>query len=292
MSVPSAVRVARWLAPLSAAALLAAGAAAQDAARRALEHKLDFVRQLVADSPAARRIAASGNADALQLLEDGRRHYARANEALRGGDPAAAERAADEAIWSLGRARQLVPDDLNRTIAARVRYQQLLSSAERMVPAYRTHLSHAGSADAPDLAAALELIEQAKSLAAAERHADANRALLQAERHLLVGLNRTIGDRTLVYRAHFETPAAEFDYELQRHRSLRDLVPVAIDELKPGAEARALIGRHVERSESLRAQAEALAGERRHDAALETVRAATAILQQALTAAGLAMPGQ
>jgi hypothetical protein len=283
---------ARWLVPLSAALFVAAATAQDATARRTVEQKLELVRQLVSDSPGARRIAASGNAAAQRHLDEGRRHFERAAEALRAGDIAAAGAAADEALWSFGRARQLVPDDMNRAIAERVRYQQLLQSAERMVPTFRAHLAHAGAADAPDLAAALELIEQAKTLAAAERIAEANRALLQAERHLLVGLNRTIGDRTLVYRAHFETPALEFDYELERHRSLHDLVPVAIDELKPGAEARTAIRQLVERSRSLRARAVALAGERRHEAALETVREATALLHSALTTAGLAMPTQ
>lgn len=282
----------RWLIALSAALFIAAALAQDAAARRTVEQKLELVRQLVSDSPAARRIAASGNSAAQRHLEEGRRHFERAGEALRAGDIAAAGAAADEALWSFGRARQLVPDDMSRAIAERVRYQQLLQSAERMVPTYRGHLAHAGAADAPDLAAALALIEQAKTLAAAERIGEANRALLQAERHLLVGLNRTIGDRTLVYRAHFETTAQEFDYELERHRSLHELVPVAIDQLKPGAEARAAIGQLVERSQSLRARAVALAGERRHEAALDTVREATALLQRALTTAGLAMPTQ
>lgn len=280
----------RWLAPLCGTILVAAVFAQDATARRTVEQKLELVRQLVSDSPAARRIAASGNATAQRHLDEGRRHYEQAGDALRAGDIAAAGAAADEALWSFGRARQLVPDDANRAIAERVRYQQLLQSAERMVPTFRAHLAHAGSTDAPDLAAALELIEQAKTLAAAERMTEANRALLQAERHLLVGLNRTIGDRTLVYRAHFETPALEFDYELQRHGSLHELVPIAIDELKPGEEARAAVRRLVERSLSLRERAVALARERRHEAALETVREATALLQSALTTAGLAMP--
>lgn len=283
----------RWLlAPMSAAVVVASASAQDAAARRTVEQKLELVRQLMSDSPASRRIAASGNAAAQRHLDEGRRHFERAGEALRAGDIAAAGAAADEALGSFGRARQLVPDEANRAIAERVRYQQLLRSAERMVPTYRTHLEHAGATDAPDLAAAVDLIEQAKAHAAAERIAEANRALLQAERHLLIGLNRAIGDRTIVYRAHFETPALEFDYELQRHRSLHDLVPVAIDELKPDTEARAAIRRFVERSQALRARAVALAGERRHEAALKTIREATALLHDALTAAGLAMPTQ
>ena len=274
-----------------ASLLLPAAAPAQDAeARRSVEQKIEFARQLVFDSPVARRIAASNNAAAKGHVDEGRTLLAQAGDAMKAGDLAGAERAANEAIWALGRARQLVPDDMSRTIAERVRYQRLMESAERIVPTYRMHLSHAGLSDSPDLNAALGLIDEARSLAGAERLADANRALLQAERHLLIGLNRTIGDKTLVVSTHFDSPAKEFDYELERHRSYLELVPLAIEEFKPGEDARALIRRFIERSQALRAQAAAQAGNRQHDAALVSVREAVNFLQRALSAAGLVMP--
>lgn len=260
--------------------------------RRSVEQKLVFVRQLLTDSPATRRIAASGNAAAMQQIEEGRAQLERATSALEAGDLAAAETAANAAIWALGRARQLVPDDMNRVIAERVRYQQLLLSAERIVPTYRAHLARAGVSDAPDLSAALALLEEARTLAASERLADANRALLQAERHLLVGLNRTIADRTLVYTAHFESPEKEFDYEMERFKSFVELVPIALAEFKPDSQAQAQVRQLLEQGQGMQAQATAQAGNRRYDAALATLRAGTQLIQRALSAAGLVIPTQ
>ncbi|MCU0940015.1 MAG: hypothetical protein MUC86_12990 [Burkholderiaceae bacterium] len=266
---------------------------AQEAgARRSVEQKLVFVRQLLTDSPATRRITASGNAAAIQQVEEGRAQLERAAAAFEAGDLAAAETAANAAIWALGRARQLVPDDMNRVIAERVRYQQLLLSAERMVPTFRSHLARAGVSDAPDLSAALALVEEARTLAASERLTEANRALLQAERHLLVGLNRTIADRTLVYTAHFESPDKEFDYELERFKSFVELVPIALAEFKPGADAQAQVQQLLEQGQGLRAQATAQAANRGFDAALVTLRAGTQLIQRALSAAGLVIPTQ
>ena len=274
-----------------ASLLVSASVSAQDiGARRAVEQKIEFVRQLAIDSPASRRIAASDNVAARRHFEEGQALFERAGAALRAGELAVAEQAANEAIWSFGRARQLVPDDVNRSIVQRVRYQQLMQSAERIVPTFRMHLSHAGMSDSPDLSAALGLIDEARSLAGAERLDDANRLLLQAERHLLVGLNRMIGDRTLVVSAHFDSPAKELDYELERHRSLAELVPLAVDELKPSEDARVLIRRFVERSQALRVQAQAQAGRSQHEPALASVREAINFLQRALTAAGLVIP--
>jgi hypothetical protein len=267
--------------------------AAQEAGpRRSVEQKLVFVRQLLTDSPATRRIAASGNAAAVQQVEEGRAHLERATAAFEAGDLAVAETAANAAIWSLGRARQMVPDDTHRVIAERVRYQQLLLSTERMVPTFRSHLARAGVSDAPDLSAALALVEEARTLAASERLADANRALLQAERHLLVGLNRTIADRTLVYTAHFESPDKEFDYELERFKSYVELVPIALAEFKPGAPTQAQVQQLLDQGQDMHAQATAQAGSRRYDAALATLRAGTQLIQRALSAAGLVIPTQ
>jgi hypothetical protein len=272
---------------------LLAPAQAQDAAlRRSVEQKLAFVRQMLADSPAARRIAASDSAAAKQHLEDGRTEYERADAALASGDLAGAETAANAAIWALGRARQLVPDDMRRAISDRVRYAQLLLSTERMVPTYRAHLARAGLNHAPDLEAALGLVEQARMLAAAERLGEANRALLQAERHLLVGLSRTIADRTLVYSAHFDSPEKEFDYELDRFRSHVELVPIALDEFKPGAGERAQVEALLAQGQALRAQAVAEAKGRQFAGGLATIRAATQSVQRALSAAGLVIPTQ
>lgn len=273
--------------------LLLATVQAQEAgARRAVEQKLAFVKKMLSDSPAASRIAASDNAAAKQHFAEGRSQAERAGEALEAGDLAAAESAANAAILSLGRARQLVPDDMNRVIADRVRYSQLLLSTERIVPTYRSHLARAGLSSAPDLEAALNLLDQARTLAAAERLGEANRALLEAERHLLVGLNRTIQDRTLVYTAHFDSPEKEFDYELARFRSYLDLVPIALDEFKPAAAARAQVRELVEHGESLRQQAQAQAKNRQFEGGLAAIRAATESVQRALTAAGLVIPTQ
>jgi hypothetical protein len=278
--------------PLLFAALFASAQAQPAPERTAVEQKLAFARQLLADSPAVRRIAASGNAQAQADIAEGQAQLTRATEAMRSGDLAAAEQGANAAIWAMGRARQRVPDDMNRAIAERTRYQQLLLSAEKMVPSFRAHLARGGRDDSPDLSAALTLIAQAREHAAAERLAEANRALLDAERHLLVGLSRTIADTTLVYSAHFDSPAREVEYELARHASLVELLPVALAELRPAADAQAQAQRLAERSRELRAQAQRHASANRFDTALPLLHEASQLAQRALTAAGLVMPSQ
>ncbi len=274
------------------AALTGSLPAQELAQKRALEQKLEFVRTLIADSPAVQRISASTNDVAKKHLEEGRQQYGNAVELLKLGDLQAAEKAANDAIWSMGRARQLVQDTSNRLVAEKLRNQQLLASTERLIPTYKTYLAQSGLDADADLAAAQGLIEQAAALAGAEKVTDANRALLDAERHLLLGLTRLVGSKTIDYTPRFDTAAKEYEYELDRHRSFGDLVPLAVGELNPGTDARNLIARFVERSQSLRSQAVSLAGQKQYANAVGLLKEATLQLQRALAAAGLTVPQQ
>jgi hypothetical protein len=287
------MNVRRGLAASIVCVALSGALPAQELAqKRALEQKLEFVRTLIADSPAVQRITASGNDVAKKHLDDGRRQYTNAVDLLKAGDLQAAEKAANDAIWAIGRARQLVQDTSNRLVAEKLRNQQLLASTERLIPTYKTYLAQSGLDADADLAAAQGLIDQADALAVAERIGDSNRTLIEAERHLLLGLTRLVGSKTLDYTPRFDNPAKEFDYELERHRSFGDLVPLAVGELNPGTDARNLIARYVERSQVLRAQAVAQASQKQFANAVGLLKEATLQLQRALAAAGLTVPQQ
>ncbi len=260
--------------------------------KRALEQKLEFVRTMIADGPVVQRISASGNDVARRHLEDGRAQYTNAIDLLKAGDLNAAEKAANDAISSIGRARQMVQDSGTRQTAEKARHAQLLASTERLIPTYKAHLAQSGLDADADLAAAQDLVGQASALAQAEKLADANRTLLEAERHLLLGLTRLVGSKTIDYTPRFDTPAKEYEYELERNRSFGDLVPLAMGELNPGTDARTLITRFVERGKTLREQAVAQASQKQFANATGLLKEATLQLQRALAAAGLTVPQQ
>jgi hypothetical protein len=104
--------------------LAAAGAAGGDDARTQAEQRVRLAARLIADSPAAQRIQASGNAAAISHLDEGRLHLSVAEEALKAGDPAKARKSADESLQHLGIARRLVPDQPSRQQALRARHEQ------------------------------------------------------------------------------------------------------------------------------------------------------------------------
>jgi hypothetical protein len=293
----------RRIAALLAASLLAgyAGAAAAQADRPSatgapspelVRQKQALAQRLLADAPALARIAASGNAEAAQQLERARARHGSASGALQAGDYTAANALLNEAIAAIGRARQLAPDPAGRADEERGRYDQLLAGIDSLRESYREHLSHLGREAGNDAAWATvsQLVERARALAAGQRVGEANRVLLRAESAQLDAFGAVLAGRTLDYTPHFGEPADEFRFELERHRSYVELVPLAVAELRPGADASKLVARYVDRGEQLRRTAQQRAAASDYATALTSIRAGTAYLQRALLAAGLAVP--
>lgn len=277
-------------AALAAALLVGSGATqAQDEAQQRVqvEQRLKLVASLLSDSRRAQRIVTSGSSEAVAHLDEGRVHHSLAAELLVKGDLAGARKAADEALKHLGMASRHVPDAPSRREAAKARHEQLLASVERLLESLR---ARAGQAEAADVTSALGLVTVSRQQAQEGRYEEANQSLAQAERHVLAGMNRTLNATTLDYTVRASTPVEEFQVELARHRGLADLIPLAVRDLQPRADALALIERYGESRSALYGQA--LQHFQSGDVvqALVHLRNATLFVQRALLAAGLVAP--
>lgn len=268
--------------------------AAAVTARRAVEQKALLVQRLLADSPAVKRINESGNEEARSHFAAAARHQSRAAAALQAGDVPNADAQLNEALWMIGKARQLVPDSMKRVIEYRFRYAQLLASVESMEHAYRGHLQRLNQTPAQDASwvKVARMMEQAKTYRTAEQLPEANRELLNAQSALLAALGALLKGVTLDYTPRFSQVSDEFGFELTRHDSYADLVPIALAELSPAETARKATHRHVESSRGLKQQAQQLAAAKNYDDALKAIRAGTEELQRALQSAGLVVPQQ
>lgn len=269
--------------------LLALPGAAADDARAQLEQRVQLAARLLADAPTAQRIAVSGNAQAISQLDEARLHHALAAEALQRGDLVLARREVDAALRHVSQARRLVPDAAARQAAAGRRQEQMQATLARLVDAWRAHGGAEVEQDG-DFYAAQSLIASARGFAEAGRHIDAVFTLDLAERHVLAGMNRALHARELDYTQRAATPEQEFQIELLRYQGLSELVPLAVSELRPRADAQVLIERYGQTSRELHAQA--LQKSQGGDAAgaLEPLRQAMLFLQRALQAAGVALP--
>jgi hypothetical protein len=273
--------------PAFALLLAVAFASAADDPRTQAELRVRLAARLIADSPASQRIQASGNPVAISHLDEGRLHLSAAEDALKAGDHAKARKSADESLQHLGMARRLVPDQPSRQQALRARHEQHLASVERLVEAWRVR---AGSRSDNALLDATGLVGQAKRFGDEQRYDDSLRTLATVEQQLVAGFARVFPSRELDYTARGTDPAEAFGDEMASYSALSELVPLAVRELAPRADARSLIERYMQSARALHAQAQQRfeAGERA--AALATLRNATLYVQRALAAAGVVTP--
>jgi hypothetical protein len=239
---------------LVAALGVPAAAAAADEARVQVEQRIRLAARTLADSPAVQRIVASGHAAARSHLDEGRLHQSHAEEALARGDLVAARKSADDALMHLAMARRLVPDVPAHQAAQRVRHEQLLAALERLIEAWRVRTGTA-SADT-ELLDATGLVGNARMLGQEGRYDESLRLLAAAEQRVLAGLGRLHASRELDYTVRSDTPLDEFRQELARHAELAELVPLALRELKPAADAQLLIERYQQTARTLRTQAQ------------------------------------
>lgn len=279
--------MSRWWAALC----LVAGPvlAADESLRQQLEQRVRLAARLIGEGAVAQRIAASGNAEATAHFDEGRLHLSVAEGLLGQGDLAGARREADEALRHVAMARRLVPDAPARLAGQRQRVDQKASNLEGLIRSWRAHLGATDAADG-DLVAAISLSGAARRLGDQSRYEEALQALDTAERHVLLGMNRLLHAKTLDYTPRAASPAEEFDLELARHQSLSELVPLALNELKPREDAVVLIERYRGASQALRAQARQKMSDGDPRQALADIHNASLFLLRALGAAGVSTP--
>ena len=255
--------------------------------------KIAMVDKMLNHSPVAARVLNSQN-------EAARRHFTHARELIEhaqalsaGGLLRGADALLNEAIWEISRAQQLVPDPGSQQAGERARFMQLEDSVTALqrtaliaLPA--TSGRQAESADGV-AARANSLVEQAVVLARADRYIEANKQLDQALVLLLKDASARLAGHTIVYDWRFADRREEFEFELERFGSFERLVPLALLEFRPPAEALALIERYVAQARQLRERGEAQVT-LNTGAAVKSVVEGTDSLRRALQAAGLVVP--
>lgn len=279
------------------AALAAAGAAwAQSPARTPVEQKEALVRRLLNDSPAVTRIEASGDAEARAFFGRARERHASAVILLQAGQPERAESELNEAMWLAGKARQRVPDTMRRSIELRVQNRAMMLAIDSLRGSYQRQLARTRGVDPATgprdeaLAAIDSRIEEAASFGNSEHVERVNTVLKAVERDLMAALSRILGSASLDYTQRFATQAEEFAFEVARNHGYQDLLPVAREVLGPDREASSAMAGYVAHNAARLERAQKSAARGDYAAALGAVREGTALLQAALTAAGLVVP--
>jgi hypothetical protein len=263
--------------------------------QEAVTQKIAMVERVLSQPSMTARIQA-GDAEARSHWTAARELYTHARALSGSGILRGADALLNEAIWEIGRAQQAAPDLQVRLREERDRYTQLNDSVDALVRTYEIGLHPGAVTGNPNepgeraLQRAMAAREQARTLAQTQKYAEANRLLDDALSGLLKDSAARVRGQTLVYDRRFATPKDEFQFEIDRNRSLEGLVPLALVEFRPTPEAIALIDRYVKQNTGLRERAEAQAAGGDPAAGLKTLNEGTDALQRALQAAGLHVP--
>jgi cell division septum initiation protein DivIVA len=263
-----------------------------EVSRTAVEQKTTMLDTLLFNSPLAARIGGSANEQARRHLTDARELFTHARALARTGQLRGADALLNEAIWEIGRAQQLAPDQSVRLADERARYQQLKDSVDALLRTYQISELAPRNDAPPDrtVARVAAAIEQARGAADEGRIVEANRTLEQALTLLLKDALSRLSGQTLVYDRRFANSRDEYAFELERFRSYEALIPLALVEYRPSREAMALIDRYVKQGRSLRERADAQAAANDHAGAVLSLVEGTDVLQRALQASGLSVP--
>jgi len=272
-----------------------------------LAQKQAFVHSMVENAPAAERIRASQDAEALGLVTLAKNNYAYALAALKNGNFAGAEKQLNEVMskWILLLSLQAhSSDSVALAVKQRVEskkllesYEKLLGSVEFLEKSYRGYVKRAGLSpvdaslnEDAELARLADGMVEARMYASTGRADGALKALSNVAQVMKSAMNRVLGSVTVDYTMKFETLAEEYAYELERNRSYLELVPVAIAEFKPTDDEKLTIGKLVEQNRLALEQAREYAGQQDYQRALATVYAGMGFLELALSSAGLVAP--
>jgi hypothetical protein len=263
-----------------------------EVSRGAVDQKATMIDRLLFNSPLAARIQGSASDDATRHLLNARELYTHARALAGTGQLRGADALLNEAIWEIGRAQSLAPDQNVRLADERARYQQLKDSVDALLRTYQlAELAPRGDVPTERSAArAIAATELARAAADQGRIVEANRTMEQALTLLLKDALARLNGQTLVYDRRFANSREEFSFESERFRSYESLIPLALVEYRPSKEALALIDRYVKQGRGLRERAEAQAAANDHRQAILTMVEGTDVLQRALQASGLTVP--
>lgn len=247
---------------------------------------------MMAGGQSAKRVLASQNDEAKQLVVDAKNKIKEGREKSLVGDLPESLALANQALKMLSEATRLVPSDEEMAQLAE-KYKTMLTEVEGYQKSYRANLKRLekeGSVadtmrmDEKKLDATLA---QAEALARKQNYVHANQLLQQAQKTVTGALHTMLNSKTIVYDLKFDTPADEYEYELKRFTGYEELIPVAIEAKNPAPGAIKLMESFLGKARKRRDEAVAKAEAGDYPTAITMLIQATKTVRRALRMVGV-----
>ena len=257
-----------------------------------IRQRLSFVNMFVNNSAASKRIAASENEEAKAKHQSAQDRLAEAMVAFEAENLPETKSKFDEAMALMNEAAKLVPSE-SALKQAKTKNEDLLRTLADMESSYKQNREAVARETSARNLPKLDdeklgkMKDEAKTLAEAGKYEEANKILSAVAGEVSGALNKLLANRTVAYEMKFESPAEEYQYELDRFDSLDKSIPEAIDQKQPSASTLSLADGYLEKSKNLRNEAGSAAKRKDYPAALESIRKGTEQLETVLKLLGV-----
>jgi len=256
-----------------------------------LRQKMTFADMMLM-SKGTKRVDASSNKEAKELLNTARQKMDEARKLLVAGNNEKALGLADSALRLIGSSSRLVPSE-EVLEERKVRYTELLDAVKNFEQSHKISMKFTiksrgkKAAVEYDKKEVASILSEAKTLADKRKFVPAVVLLEKAERIVTSALNVMLDSQTIVYDLKFETAEDEYKYELKRFTGYEDLIPIAIARKRPRPGAVKLMDGFVAKGRSQRADAIEKAKQGDFPTAIAMMLSATTQVRRALRIAGV-----
>jgi tetratricopeptide (TPR) repeat protein len=255
--------------------------ASNDPQGKVLLQKLEMLDSMIKDGSTGKKIRASDNQEARQLLKQAEELYALARASIDRGDLNGTHDIIDDAIRALSSASSEARILKGSSYSERSRYQELLNVIDTLQE--NVDLTVENPVD-------LEKIKQMKSnadtLAKQDSYRKAIKVLDSAYQIIAIAISENIQDTTVLYSLDFKDSKEEYEYEYRRYHGNLELVVTMLNQ-REESPTRRLIIRYTDLAESTLKRAEDLAASKQHEEALKVVEQANRDLSRAMGMLGL-----
>jgi tetratricopeptide (TPR) repeat protein len=214
---------------LSAAAAAWVGPVSANTALDRMRTQLETAARLIEDSSAAKRIAASNNADAQALQNQAKTLFRQAAEALDKGRTEEAKTLLSDAKKTMFKAVQAAGSGRVKTDKAKHDYEVRALSILALLKAQGrvADEKHAGAAEARLYWEVETMLADAGSLYQNGDYTGGREILNRAYDKLKVSIERMLGGEILEHKVEFETIKDEYDYYMGKTKSQLDALTMA-----------------------------------------------------------------
>lgn len=262
------------------------------ATESSVKQKLSYA-SMVMSSGSAKRVEASGNAEAIAILNDARAKVESGKSLLAEGKYQEAMDQVNAGLQQMTAASRAITTESEMAgVNHKAKHEELLDSLKTYEGSYEDNLERAAKMKMEvkaklDQDAYKKLTDEGKSLGKKGDYVKANKTLEKAQMMITKVLTNMLHAQTVTYDKSFDTPKEEYEYELARHESYEELIPLAIERKRPAQRAMKLIDGFVQKAAKIKGEGLDVAAKGDYEMGIMAMQAATSNLQRALRMMGV-----